>query len=271
MTSPAAWNDFGFWVWHGRPAPMDRAHQHGEIELNLLLRGQVSYLFGGQVMTLDAGQLALFWGSFPHRLTAAEPDSQMAVLTLPLTSFLRFALPAAFSERVLRGEVQSVSGEAGDELLLARWQADAASHNRERAHIAELELEARLRRLALARPSPQPPAAPSGRRLARAAELARYAAAHATEPLRLGEIAASAGLHVNYASTLFREVFGMSLGEYLLQHRLARAQCLLLTTSRPVLEIALESGFGSVSRFYAAFGKACGVTPLAYRQRGPGQ
>ena len=263
---PPIWNGFGFWVWHGEPGVMLAAHQHGELELNLLLSGQVTYLFGGQMLTLDAGQLALFWGSFPHRLTAAAPDSRMAVLTLPLTHFLRFGLPASLSESVLRGEVRSVAADPGDEVLLQRWQADADAADRERLAIAELELEARLRRLALAQPSPRSQAVPSERRLSRAAELARYAAAHATEPLSLADIAASAGLHVNYASTLFRAVFGLSLGEYVLQHRLAHAQRLLLTTRRPVLEIALESGFGSVSRFYAAFGKACKVTPLAYRR-----
>ena len=270
MTAPAAWNEFGFWVWHGSPPPMERAHQHGEMELNLLLRGQVTYLFGGQVLTLDAGHLALFWGSFPHRLTAAAPDSQMAVLTLPLTHFLRFGLPASFSESLLRGEVRSVPADPGDEVLLARWQSDAAFADREHLAVAELELEARLRRLALAQPSPRRQTVPSERRLRRAAELARYAAAHATEPVQLHQIAGAAGLNVNYASTLFRAAFGLSLGEYVLQHRLAHAQRLLLTTRRPVLEIALASGFGSVSRFYAAFGKACGVTPLAYRKRGSG-
>ena len=247
---------------------MDRAHQHGEIELNLLLRGSVTYLFGGQVLTLAAGQLALFWGSFPHRLSAAAPDSEMAVLTLPLTRFLRFGLPTALSESVLRGEMRSGPADPGDARLMERWQADAAAHDRERLGIAELELEARLRRLALAGPSPRGQPLPPERRLSRAAELARYAAAHATEPVQLRQIAGAAGLNVNYASTLFREVFGLSLGEYVLQHRLAHAQRLLLTTRRPVLEIALEAGFGSVSRFYAAFGKACGVTPLAYRRGG---
>ncbi|WP_161882658.1 helix-turn-helix domain-containing protein [Deinococcus alpinitundrae] len=265
---PATWNEFGFGVWNSSPAPMARAHQHGEIELNLLLHGQITYLFGGQWLTLETGQLALFWGSFPHRLSAAEPGSRMAGLTLPLLSFLRFGLPPTFSEGVLRGGVRLSAADVGDAALLARWEADAASGERVRLEIAELELEARLKRLALAGPLTGRPVQASGR-LSRAAELARYAAAHASAPLSVSQISAASGLHVNYASTLFREVFGLSLGEYVLQHRLAHAQRLLLTTRRPVLETALEAGFGSVSRFYAAFGKACGVTPLAYR-RGEG-
>jgi transcriptional regulator GlxA family with amidase domain len=44
-----------------------------------------------------------------------------------------------------------------------------------------------------------------------------------------------------------------------LQHRLFHARRLLATTDRKLLDIAMEreSGFGSASRFYESFTRAC--------------
>jgi AraC family transcriptional regulator of adaptative response / methylphosphotriester-DNA alkyltransferase methyltransferase len=53
--------------------------------------------------------------------------------------------------------------------------------------------------------------------------------------------------------------------EYLNTLRVAHAQQLLVNTDQSVLEIALESGFGSASQFYVNFNRLCGVSPKAYR------
>ena len=84
----------------------------------------------------------------------------------------------------------------------------------------------------------------------RAAELAAFISGHYLEPLTLTDVAQAVGLNSNYASTLFKRTFGMTVLEYLTQHRLAHAQRLLATTNKVVLEVALEAGFGSSSRFY---------------------
>jgi AraC-like DNA-binding protein len=67
--------------------------------------------------------------------------------------------------------------------------------------------------------------------------------------------------------TLFRRECGMSIWQYLIRLRISNAELLLLTTDKTVLNIALESGFGSLARFYAAFTKECGVSPGEYRKR----
>jgi AraC family transcriptional regulator, melibiose operon regulatory protein len=73
-------------------------------------------------------------------------------------------------------------------------------------------------------------------------------------------------IHPTYAMHLFRETFGVSIIDYLTQHRIAHAQQLLATSDKSVMEIALESGFNSVSRFYTAFNAICGKSPRAYRE-----
>ncbi len=55
--------------------------------------------------------------------------------------------------------------------------------------------------------------------------------------------------------------------EHLTFHRIAHAQRLLATTDAKVIDVANESGFPSLSRFYAAFRSVCGQTPNAFRQQ----
>ena len=57
----------------------------------------------------------------------------------------------------------------------------------------------------------------------------------------------------------------MSIIDYITQYRVSHAQFLLITTDTNVSEIALKAGFGSISRFYTAFKKVCGQSPVAYR------
>jgi AraC-like DNA-binding protein len=58
----------------------------------------------------------------------------------------------------------------------------------------------------------------------------------------------------------------MSLLDYVIQYRIAQAQRLLLTTDDNILDIAMQTGFGSSSNFYVTFKKLCGQSPGAYRQ-----
>ena len=62
VQAPAIWARRG-------PAPlMERSHRHDDLELNYVVRGRLDYLFGGSPMTVQAGEIAVFWGATPHRL-----------------------------------------------------------------------------------------------------------------------------------------------------------------------------------------------------------
>ncbi|MER3443431.1 MAG: hypothetical protein C4333_04640 [Meiothermus sp.] len=101
----------------------------------------------------------------------------------------------------------------------------------------------------------------------RAARMAAFLAEHHTRPVRPAEAARMVGLNPNYAAGLFLRHFGMTPTDYLTALRVAHAQRLLLSSELGVLEVALESGFGSPSRFYAAFTRLVGESPGAFRRR----
>lgn len=275
MTYPADTGEFaafGLAGYHGAPLPMARYHRHHEIELNLVEQGALSYLFGATEVVVGAGQLVVFWGVLPHRVANVAPETVFHWLTIPLGQFLQWRLPAQLTQQILSGLPacdRNASRAQLDRLLFEQWQHDLRRATPERHAIVLLEIEARLRRLALGVwPAGAAAQAVETREVGgeqKVAQMARLIAERYAEPLRIRDLAEAIDLHPHYAMQLFRKTFGMSLLEYLTLHRVAHAQRLLITTNATVAAIALECGFGSASQFYALFKRSCGVSPGAYR------
>lgn len=268
---------YGFTCVRWAPCLMQRSDRHNEIELNLLERGSLTYLLGGAKVTVPPGRLAAFWAGVPHQIIHFEQVTPYFVATIPLAWFLHWRLPEPLVRRVMQGEVilePGTNGRSADRELFLAWLKDLSTSSEERGRICLLEMEARMRRLALAvqaKTSP-PSQEPAGTALAagglnRAEQMAAFIARHHHEPLTLGTIAETVGLHPNYAMSVFRRAFGTTLLEYLTQHRLSHAQRFLVTTDDLILNIALRSGFGSLSRFNEAFRRAFGCTPREFRRQ----
>jgi AraC family transcriptional regulator, melibiose operon regulatory protein len=258
---------FGLKVWQGSVTRMLEPHQHSEIEFNFVSQGSLTYQFSGRELRVLEGQWLVFWGAWPHHLTAFTPGTNCVWLTLPLASFLRLDLPGNLSKPILHNQ-PILEPNGNDAHLFAQWTEDGRTLSPERTRILELELEARLRRLALglkptrASKTRTKNTIPTGK----AEQIAQFIGEHHLEPIGLNEVAVGVGLNSNYAATIFKQTFAMTILEYLTQHRVAHAQRLLATTNRGVLEIAFASGFGSSSRFYVAFERATGRTPSLYRR-----
>lgn len=67
--------------------------------------------------------------------------------------------------------------------------------------------------------------------------------------------------------TKFKEVMGTSIYQYVLRIRVEHLAHLLITTDRPVFEIAYEVGFGERGNFARIFKKLKGCSPQEYRQK----
>lgn len=69
-----------------------------------------------------------------------------------------------------------------------------------------------------------------------------------------------------YCSTLFHEVCGITLKNYLARRRLTLAALALRDSDARILDIALETGFSSQEALTRAFRAAFGQTPASYRK-----
>lgn len=259
------------------PSPMRRPDHHNEVELNFVEAGSVTYLLGGRKVRVDAGHLSVFWAAVPHQIISFARDTRYFVATVPFAWFLQFKLPDALLQPLLRGELLSEPDAARgrfDRELFAQWEADLRRPSEELRRIVMLEIQARLLRFA-ASLGPEDDE-DGGRRRRRAAlpegglnkveQMACLIARRYTERLTVGDIARAVGLHPNYSMNLFKEAFGTTLIDYLTHHRISHAQRLLATTDMKILDVALSSGFNSISRFNEAFRRACGHAPREYRR-----
>jgi AraC family transcriptional regulator len=109
------------------------------------------------------------------------------------------------------------------------------------------------------------PAAPTAREARRMIEAIRLVESDAARPVRLKDLAASAGMSRYHFLRVFRRLTGMTPYQYLISARMRRAALELASTRRPVLDIALDSGFGDLSTFNHRFRATFGLTPTQYR------
>jgi AraC-like DNA-binding protein len=269
---------YGFTCERWTPVPMKRADRHNEIELNLIKRGSLTYLLGGNTVTIPAGRLAVFWAAIPHQVISSQDKAEYFVATIPLAWFLQCQFPAHFVDAILHARVvldPDPQTRGSDLEMFERWVQDLAGPDPAWRRVAFLEIEARLLRFALNLPME---AAPGRRRkpgpvlietggLNRVEQMALFIARHYTEPVTAEQISKAAGLHPNYAMALFKKALGLTLIDCVTQHRVSHAQRLLATTDEKVIEVGLNSGFASMSRFHEAFKRACGCSPKEYRNK----
>lgn len=256
---------YGFACERWTPTRMSRPDRHNEIELNLLSSGALTYLLGGQRITLEAGRLGVFWAAIPHQIVEIDGEAPYFVVTLPLSEFLRAGFDMSFVNRILHGElmVDLVSNE-WDENVFQRWEQDLKSDDLTLQRAASLEVQARL--LRFARGVSDGTVTTTMAALPRADQIACYIARNYQQPLTSQSIAKALDLHANYAMNLFRKTFGTTMTAFIIQHRISHAQRLLVTTDDAILSIALDAGFQSLSRFNEAFKAGCGCAPRDFRK-----
>ncbi|MGV8955936.1 MAG: helix-turn-helix domain-containing protein [Cypionkella sp.] len=251
-------------------------HMHSQIELNFVLEGTMTYWFDGRELTVDAGRLCLFWGMVPHQVIDRADPTRFVCLYVPMSVFLGLATLSQFRDAVFRGAViEALHLTDWDRAIFLRWREELLSGDVSLIEIIRNELTARVLRIERdgwrdlrEQGSAIPSLAPHGaERIEHVERMLRFVAEHALEEISVDAVAASTGLHPNYAMSLFKRSVGQTITQAINRHRLDTAQSLLISTDRSITEVVYDSGFGSVSRFYEAFASRFGERPTQFRQR----
>jgi AraC-like DNA-binding protein len=265
----------GLRVWmNSGNASMRAAHRHSDLEINFLLQGSMRYLIGGAFVTIPQNHFCVIWGAMPHQSVSADQARKMMLVTLPLAQVMLWNLPGEFLRQLLsRGVAIDPLIYKGDLHLLQQWQEDLENKSAARRQLVLDEIAARLHRMALnvvemdSQELHFSRDVPSGDALQLAGKMAELISRKFQEAISIDQIARHVNLHPGYAMTLFRQQTGVTLNMYLTRQRVAHAQRLLAMTALPILDVAAESGFYSVSRFYEAFKAESGCTPRQFRKR----
>lgn len=93
----------------------------------------------------------------------------------------------------------------------------------------------------------------------------RYIETHLLEDISLEVIADKVGLTPSYFSTLFKNTTSMKFMDYVIKLRMEEARRLLVTTRKPIAEIAEMVGYYDVRAFSKRFKKETGIIPSEFR------
>lgn len=251
-------------------------HMHSQIELNFVLTGQMTYWFDGRELTVDEGRLCLFWGMIPHQVTDRREGTRFVCLYVPMSVFLGLANLSRFRDAVFRGAmIEALEIRSWDRDIFQRWREELLAGDENLTEIVRNELTARVLRIerdgwrdlreegsAIASFS-----ANDSERVEHIERMLRLIAEHALENISADDVGNAVGLHPNYAMSIFKRAVGHTINQAIVRHRLDTAQSLLISTDLSITDVAFESGFGSVSRFYEAFSQRFVEKPTAFRRR----
>lgn len=97
--------------------------------------------------------------------------------------------------------------------------------------------------------------------------LQEYILDHLNEDLSLNRLAEFSHLHPVYLSRIFKEITGITAGDFINQARQEKAENLLKGSRLTVLEISREMGFATDNYFCRWFRKRTGMSPEQYRRK----
>ncbi|MDR9762899.1 helix-turn-helix domain-containing protein [Rhizobium redzepovicii] len=252
---------------------MAAAHWHDHVELNLLMDGRMTYLFNGRQEQVAAGRLVLFWAAIPHQTIAVTENAPLVCVYLPLVDFLALPIDRRARQSIMQGRFLTQGDqETSDPSMFPRWESEWQSGGNARRKLIVEEVRLRIRRLILDNGEPEnaatqsAPAPLAGQAVGHVESLSDLINIHYANPISVPELARLANMHPSTANSAFRKVLGISVNEYLIRYRVARAMQLLTDTDDPILQIGFECGFGSSSRFYEIFKERTGTTPRHFRE-----
>ncbi len=94
-----------------------------------------------------------------------------------------------------------------------------------------------------------------------------YIDEHFTQNIDINALAKQVYLSPNYLRRKFSESYGTTIQKYIIDMRLGMVKKMLLTTRKPLSEIAYSCGFNSQSHMNVMFRTAFGITPLEYKKQ----
>jgi AraC family transcriptional regulator len=100
-----------------------------------------------------------------------------------------------------------------------------------------------------------------------AKRLRAYIAHHLASNIRTTDLAAIVQLSTSHFFRAFRETFGQAPLAYIMKQRVLRAKQLMLSSPRPITEIALDCGMCDQPHFTRVFRRIVGLCPGDWRRQ----
>ena len=258
----------GYFMQRHKPVVMEKMHTHGHVEVLLPDGCELTYLTQTGTFKTHDQSLHILWGQIPHRVTKVKGDGNIYIANLPLHEILSMQFPESFLSKLFTGQlIHAKQKDTMDISLFKKWISDYSSKNIQKISISKLELRCRLTRQMIdewnynekhySKPNKQ---------TSKLQLMIKFLAENYSEPLNVKSVASAGGVSEGYAMSLFQKKLNKNITSYLNQLRLHHAKSALIDGNDKISNIAHDSGFGSLSRFYEVFLKETGLSPSQYRK-----
>jgi len=98
-------------------------------------------------------------------------------------------------------------------------------------------------------------------------EARAYLLEHIDDRTSIADLSRMIGINRNKLTGGFRQLYGITIFEFLIDKRMEKAKQLLQDTALPIREIAMMIGYSKLSNFTTAFTRKFGIPPRTFRQR----
>ncbi len=262
-----------FWL-NDEPAEY-ALHWHPAVEMIIPLENGYTVIAGQKKYQLNPGDIFLIPGGELHHLIAPSTGKRLIYLfeLEPLSRIKGYSYLTSFlSQPILinKEEYRPIYNEQASLIsLLCRdyFNSDSLREMMIYSHLLAFFVNYVRYRLSL---DDSEDGSPSDG--ARSRELAEkfhavfeFLEEHYAEDITLEKAADVAGFSKFHFSRLFKQCSGYHFYDYVCYRRIKAAEALLLIPSNSITEVALLSGFSSLSTFNRTFKKLKGCTPSEYR------
>lgn len=252
-----------------------RLHCHTCLELNLVEKGRGSYIIDGRVYPIEPGDIFVINNSEQHLAIHGEEELTMTVLVFDADSLWKNRYGTDYLKPFLNRNgafSNRITAEAAEYLAMvhafACMKQECVQEKTGWQMVTEAAANLLLSLLYQYYSEKQElKDTDNGQYMfGRITQVFTYIKEHFAENITLEQLSEVTALSKNYLCKYFKDRTGQTLFGYIEQTRVQYACYLLQTTDKEIGQIAMETGFESISYFNRIFKKQCNVTPGQFRK-----
>jgi AraC-like DNA-binding protein len=271
--------DFPFWIQQGVHTQAFVPHTHNFIELEIITGGYADHIVDGKPYHISKGDVLVMMPSFVHELQNVHKlehynlkfdleklillDKDIEKLSGFQSLFILQPLQRyqhEYSSYMTLNEEQLVCVKMLCELLDSEWKEKKGGYK-------WVILSYFLALITYLSRSFTPSVTGSSPKIQEVVNTTTFIHENLTKKITLSKLASMACLSERQYTRVFKDIYGVSPIEYVINCRLTLACRKIKNTRKSLTEIGLSCGFGDKVSFSRLFKKRYGITPGEYRKK----
>ena len=244
-------------------------HFHNELELALVLWGDVRACSESLAYDAEAGDLLVFMPSELHSYTTPK-ESKLLIIKINTDNS---HLSVDFSSLRMKNNLVKTDNGAGDTVRALMREILAESENKPvgysyKANSLSCDIICQLLRSDMLTEINSDDIKKRRAYASLLTSVDEYIRDNYARNISLNDVASYCNLSVFYFSHVFKRATGTTFYDYLTAYRLDKAMWLLKNTNKKIINIAIECGFDTARTFNRSFKKFFDKSPTDYLNNG---